>query len=51
MKSNGVEDGELKLRGARLEFRGSKLEVSEGGVKWREGLFVLKSRIAKGAER
>lgn len=30
MKSNWEEDGELKLREARLEFRGSKKEDSEG---------------------
>jgi hypothetical protein len=29
VKSNGWEDGELKLREARLEFRGSKKEDSE----------------------
>lgn len=29
VKSYGEEDGELKLREARLEFRGSKKEVSE----------------------
>ena len=29
VKSNGREDGELKLREARLEFRGSKKEDSE----------------------
>ena len=28
MKSNGEEDGELKLHEARLEFRGSKKEDS-----------------------
>lgn len=30
VKSNGEEDGELKLHEARLEFRGSKKEDSEG---------------------
>jgi len=36
VKSNGRGDGELKLRRARLEFRGSKKEGSEvgGGVGW-----------------
>jgi hypothetical protein len=37
VKSNGGEDGELKLLEARLEFRGSKKEDSEGVVevgKW-----------------
>lgn len=29
VKSNGEEDGELKLHEARLEFRGSKKEDSE----------------------
>jgi len=29
VKSNGRGDGELKLREARLEFRGSKKEGSE----------------------
>jgi len=29
VRSYGEEDGELKLREARLEFRGSKKEVSE----------------------
>jgi hypothetical protein len=32
VKSNGRGDGELKLREARLEFRGSKKEDSEGVV-------------------
>lgn len=32
VKSNGRGDGELKLRKARLEFRGSKKEGSEVGV-------------------
>lgn len=32
MKSNGEEDGELKLHEARLEFRGSEKEDSEGVV-------------------
>jgi hypothetical protein len=32
VKSNGEEDGELKLHEARLEFRGSKKEDSEGVV-------------------
>jgi hypothetical protein len=37
VKSNGWKDGELKLRRARLEFRGSKKEDSEGVV---EGVMV-----------
>lgn len=49
MKSNGVDNGELKLRGAVLEFRGSKKEDSEGRLKWGVGLFIVESRVAKGA--
>lgn len=49
MKSNGVDDGELKLRGAGLEFRGSKKEGSEGWVKWGVGFCMLESRVARGA--
>jgi len=42
VKSNVEEDGELKLREAVLEFRGSKKEVSEGvGV---EGVVVVVAR-------
>lgn len=39
MKSNGEEDGELKLHEARLEFRGSKKEDS-GVVVGMEGVGV-----------
>lgn len=49
VKSNGVDDGELKLRRAGLEFRGSKKEGSEGRVKWGIGVFIVKSRVARGA--
>jgi hypothetical protein len=42
VKSNVEEDGELKLREAVLEFRGSKKEDSEGvGV---EGVVVVVAR-------
>ena len=46
VKSNVVWDGELKLRGARLEFRGSKMEDSEVGVKVGSGLFIVESKVA-----
>lgn len=49
MRPNGVDGGELKLRGAGLEFRGSKKEDSEGrskrGIEW----LMVKSRVARGA--
>jgi hypothetical protein len=45
VKSNGGEDGELKLREARLEFRGSKKEVSEVGGKMGEGCLVWGSKV------
>lgn len=46
VKSNGVEDGELKLREARLEFRGSKKEDSEVGVKVEMVMFLGGSRVS-----
>lgn len=51
VKSNGVEDGELKLRGARLEFRGSKEEDSEVGVEVEMVVIFGDSRLAVGRPR
>lgn len=53
VKSNGVEDGELKLREARLEFRGSKKEGSEGWVGVEMVLFCSDSRVSarRGAQK
>lgn len=46
MKSNGVGDGELKLREARLEFRGSKKEDSECEVEVESCCMVGESKMA-----
>lgn len=46
VKSNGVEDGELKLRDARREFRGSKKEDSGVGVKVGSGWFIVGSKVS-----
>jgi hypothetical protein len=46
VKSNEVEDGELKLREARLEFRGSKKEDSEVEVEVERGGIVGGSRMS-----
>ena len=46
MKSNGVGDGELKLREARLEFRGSKKEDSEGWVEVGSGGVIVGSKVS-----
>jgi len=47
VKSNVEEDGELKLREAVLEFRGSKKEVSEGvGVEGVVVVVVARGRVS-----
>lgn len=46
VKSNGVGDGELKLREARLEFRGSKKEDSEVGVEEGSGVVIVGSKVS-----
>jgi hypothetical protein len=45
VKSNGGEDGELKLREARLEFRGSKKEDSEVEGRMGKGCLVWGSKV------
>jgi hypothetical protein len=47
VRSNGVGDGELELRGAVLKFRGSKKEDSEGRWLMVGVVVVLGSRIAR----
>lgn len=51
VRSNGVEDGELKLREARLEFRGSEAEDSEGGLGVEMGVVGEESKVATGSRR
>lgn len=46
MKSNGEEDGELKLHEARLEFRGSEEEDSECGVEMVGVVIVVGSKVS-----
>lgn len=46
VKSNWGEDGELKLREARLEFRGSKKEDSEKGVGEGSGCLSWESKVS-----
>ena len=48
VKSNGGEDGELKLREARLEFRGSKKEGSEVGVEMGKWVVAGGSKVSAG---
>jgi len=49
VKSNGEEDGELKLHEARLEFRGSEKEDSEGVVET-VGVGIVGSRVSTGRD-
>ena len=46
VKSNGEEDGELKLHEARLEFRGSEKEDSEGVVEMVGVGIVVGSKVS-----
>lgn len=50
VKSNGVDDGELKLRGAGLEFRGSKKEDSEVLVKVGSWVVMLEAVVSERAK-
>jgi len=51
VKSNWGEDGELKLREARLEFRGSKKEDSEVGLGVEMGCVGGESKVTTVSRR